>query len=514
MPILLISLLFAVKAFYLAFWVTPLLDIPDETGHFAYVRDIAQGRGVPLLGQAEIPSDIMRHANRAADASPVSNWIAQHPPVYYVLAALPYKIGSFFTSDPEILFRLPRMIAVLCGALLLLVLFRSFLLVGLDSSRATAMAAAVGFIPMVSNLSSGTNHDMLLFLFCALATLNFARYLIQRSLRHAYGCAFWLTAAGGTKMTSWVFIAPMVVFMLMEMPGPIKNWTKHAAGISLLAFSAPLAWMARNVVHFGNPFQTAAFTAGSGLAKPLQHGFFDYLHLQPVFEHYVLNFYGLFGWIGTGVGQCVFYQVDGLPRSIFSMLLFGLAAIFAFYVLELAGHAFRHRYPIVSEDSLLSRMGNLIAENQSRRVIVVLAIVLAILFSGYIGTTSFRTSSLGGCLRLLAVSILIFAGIVALALSFLIHDSTDRIALYGMVLLVFFGAVVLYQTYGLYLYFGQMRATHGRYFYPVMPLVLLSAARAVRQLRVPTIVVAVFALLLVCMELETYVFQAIPFFLG
>jgi len=94
----LISLLFAMKAFYLAFWVTPLWDIPDETGHLAYVRDIAEGRGIPLLGTAKIDADIMRHVTKNPNAKPVLNWIAQHPPIYHIISAVPYKIGNYYTS--------------------------------------------------------------------------------------------------------------------------------------------------------------------------------------------------------------------------------------------------------------------------------------------------------------------------------------------------------------------------------------------------------------------------------
>jgi len=54
-----IALLFFLKAIVLAFWITPLWDIPDEFAHFAYARDIALGKGIPLLGEAKIDADIL-----------------------------------------------------------------------------------------------------------------------------------------------------------------------------------------------------------------------------------------------------------------------------------------------------------------------------------------------------------------------------------------------------------------------------------------------------------------------
>jgi hypothetical protein len=358
----------------------------------------------------------------------------------------------------------------------------------LDTFRATAIAAAVGFIPMVSHLSSGTNNDISLFLFCALATHNFARYIIQRNIRYAYWCALWLTIAGGTKMTAWVFITPMVAILLLELPDPIKNRAKHAVGITILALSAPLAWMARNIVHFGNPF----YPVSKGrFAQPLGHSFFEYLHLQPVFEHFMLNFYGLLGWIGTGRGKVVWFQVGGLPRAVFSILILGLACISVVYVLVLMYRAFTKVTPQLPGNSLLAWTGNLIAKNHYSNLLIVITFVVALLLAGFIGITSYITHPLMGGARVMTVVMLIFGGILAFALLLFISDPVDRISLYGLVLMLFFGTILLYQVYKSYLWAGQMRATHGRYFYPVIPALLLSFAIA----------------------LETYILQAIPFYL-
>ncbi len=512
-PMILISLFFAVKALFLAFWVTPLWDIPDETGHFAYVHDIAEGRGVPLLGEAEIDDDIMRHLKQDANASSMANWIAQHPPIYHTIAALPLKIGNVFSNNADLIYRLPRIVSALSGALLLLVLFQTLRVVGLDTIRATAIAASVGFIPMVSHMSSGTNNDVSLFLFCAFATYFLACYLTQHNLRDAYWCSLWLAIAGGTKMTAWILLAPMVVIILVELPGPIKSWIKHATGISILALSVPIAWMARNIIYFGNPFYVAGHGARVKLA-PLSHNFFDYLHVQPVLEHFILNFYGLIGWQGTGKGQVVWFQVNGLPRVIFSILIFCLACIFLFYILWLMYRTFVNGKPNQTGNSLLSIAGTLIENNHYSRILTASVFIVALFLAGYIGMTSYDVPSLWGKARLTAVSILIFIGILAIPLILVSPAPIDRIALYGAVLFIFFGSILLYQVYLSYALTGQIRATHGRYFYPVMPALLLSMSIAIMRMRLPALVVAVFTALLACMELETYLLQAIPFFHG
>ncbi|MCX7107422.1 MAG: hypothetical protein NTV66_07570 [Methylococcales bacterium] len=515
LPILLISLLFAVKAIYLSFWVTPLWDIPDEIGHFAYVQDLAESRGLPLLGKAKINLEIMHHLKNDQSLSSPVNWIAQHPPIYYLIAAIPLKIGSWMTNDPEILFRLPRIISALSGALLLLVLFRTFLLVGLDVARATGISATVGFIPMVTHLSSGTSHDVSLFLFCALATYFFARYLIFRNLRDVYWCALWLTIAGGTKMmTPWALLAPMIAILFVELPGPIKNWIKNVGGVSLLTLSVPLAWMTRNIVYFGNPFYTSGTNRKTALDVPLNHSFFDYLHLQPVFEHFVVNFYGQLGGIGTGIGALKWFQVSGLPREVFSMLIFSLSCISVIYVFLLMYRALNSISTQPKGSSLISWASNLIIKNKFRKLLIVVMFLVAILFAGYINMKSFVIPSLFGGMRGLAVAMIIFAAILAVALLFFTSDPVDRIALYGMVISVFFGAILLSHVYGAYLEEGGLRAAHGRYFYPVIPIVLLSISIAVLRLRIPAFLIALVATILGYAELETYVLQAIPFYLS
>ena len=319
-PILMLALLFTLKALYLAFFVTPLWDIPDEIGHFSYARDLAEGRGVPVLGRAEIEADVMAHMLHNPDARPTANWIAQHPPVYYLLAAVPLKIGMAFTNDPEVLYRLPRLVAAICGGLLLLVLYRTMRTLGLDNYRATVLAACIGFIPMVSHLASGTNNDMTLFLFSALMVHFLVRFLIYHQLRDAYWSAAWMTLAAGIKMTAWVVIPPLLVIFALEMSGPVRHWLKHLSGVTAVMLLVPLIWMLHNLVYYGDPTYTAVPMRSGVLETPLTDSFYTYIHSHPVIDHFILHFYGLLGWMGSGDGNVHLFHVAGVPRGAFSLI--------------------------------------------------------------------------------------------------------------------------------------------------------------------------------------------------
>ena len=348
-PILTLALLFTLKALYLAFFVTPLWDVPDEIGHFSYARDLAEGRGVPVLGRAEIGGDVMAHVSHNPDARPTANWIAQHPPVYYLLSAVPLKIGMAFTNDPEVLYRLPRLVAAICGGLLLLVLYRTIRTLGLNNYCATVLASCIGFIPMVSHLASGTNHDMTLFLFSALMVHFLVRFLINHQLSDAYWSAVWMTLAAGIKMTAWVVIPPLLVIFALEMNGPARHWLKHFSGVTAVMLLVPLAWMLRNYVYFGDPTCTAVTNAIWRMDTPLTDSFYTYIHSQPVIDHFILNFYGLLGWIGTGGGKLKWFQVAGAPRAAFSLILFAAGLLITVSLLITLWQAFRIRTGFFTE---------------------------------------------------------------------------------------------------------------------------------------------------------------------
>ena len=131
-----VAVLFLVKAVVLAFWVTPLWDVPDETGHYAIVADLAEGKGLPLQGKSVVPPDVMADwMHGGAPESPMSNWVAQHPPLYHLLAAPLLSAARAVTRDPRWLYRAPRLLSAVSGAAALLLFWRSSRRAAIRSSR-------------------------------------------------------------------------------------------------------------------------------------------------------------------------------------------------------------------------------------------------------------------------------------------------------------------------------------------------------------------------------------------
>lgn len=507
---LFIALLFATKSLYLAFSVTPLWDIPDEAGHYAYVRDLAEGRGIPLLGISAIGDDI---TSLVIGDHPQQNYIAQHPPAYYLIAAIPLKIGSNLTNVDQTLFRLPRIIAALSGALSLLVLFRMLRKSGIEKPSAIALASAIGFIPMFSHLASGTNNDLTLFLFCALATFYFVSYMKQNKNTDAYWCAVWLAFAGITKMTAWILLAPMVLAIIFEFKcRGLKAWTKSAIFIVVTAVSLPAAWMLRNWLHFGNPFYTSVNEGEFSLAQPLPETFTDYLSQQPVLELFIRNFYGMIGWRGTGLGPAGMLQVHGIPSSLFAVILVVATAIIAIYVLCIT---FGNLNSTVKSKGSFASLSSLSFNNRYSSTFKHWLFLFCALASAYfIFYTSYASSNFSGYMYITAVSLLVFSCIIALSQVLYTTDSTDRVALLGLVIVFFFVTTILYQVYQLYILDGRLRGVQGRYFYPIVPLLLLCLSVAADRLRLPSWTVVLSVALLGFAELEAFLSQIIPFYAG
>jgi hypothetical protein len=525
--ILLISLLFLIKTLYLSFFITPFSGIPDEIGHFAYVQDIANGKGIPVLSissdnKSVIGADIMGYIENTTNARPAYNWIAQHPPIYYFIAAIPLKIGNWLTNDINILYRLPRIVSSLSGALLLLVLFSTFRTAGLDSSRATTIAAAVGFIPMISHLSSGTNHDISLFLFCALATYFFTRYIIHRQIRDCYWSAVWLAVAAGTKiMTPWALLAPMIFIFTLEISEPKRF--KHILKLSLISTSTIMAWMVRNTIYFGNPLYTSGTDRKPGLDVPLQQNFLDFIQTQSVFDRTIQWFYGMFGHLGPG-SEDFFLEYDKFPRHIkfsiiaangfsyssFLLLLSITACICTIYISILLWNIYHEKSKQFKNNSLISWINACLNKDYYKFPLLAIFFLTAIFFAAFLmltGATSLNFISF------LPVSISIFLGISAIPMIFYTTDNVDRIALYGFIITLFFGSIFLYHIYSGFLIDGSVPALQGRYFYPIIPLATLSVSIALSRLKVSRILINSAVVFLACSELYVFINQVIPFYL-
>ena len=585
-----VALLATALALYLGWFVTPLGDSPDEVGHYSYVYAIATGDLLPLLGESPIVGGLWGDDRSAVVALERHNYIVQHPPLYYWVAALPHAIADGLGADPAVLYRLPRVISALALGGLLLTVFSTLRMAGVAPARALPVTAGLAFLPMLVQLASGTTNDVFLFLLCALATRSMVRFVLHQQLSDGYLAALWLGLAGGTKMTAWVFIAPALAILIYEHRVSLVQRLRHGAGMTALALALPVAWMLRNVVHFGTPFYREGY---EGLSEPVlqaeQVPFTRMLADEPVMNWLFAHFHGLFGFSGYCQTPALRHLCDGVEmtqlfgfaRNSFTLAVAAVVLLYLAYLVHRLAVALtrpatvpgwtralplRAGWVVITllpglwaggllwassmvdfgSGSELTRLSHRLdrwggallgllgaglglawlvrryGRHPWRAVVgalarggVPLALLLAVLAGLALGGLIQR--SLGGQtlgdLQLLVMSALLPVGLLAGGLALLQREPGQRLGLYGPLVLLFFGGILLFQIYQAYLMVGIPRGVQGRYLYPVIPLLLVSLGVALERLRVPAALCLAVLVVLGLGFADAFVERALPFYL-
>ena len=483
-----IALIFFAKTVALAFWITPLWDVPDETGHYAIVADLAAGGGLPLPGRSFVPPDVMSDWTRGKSAAPLLNWVAQHPPLYHLMAAPLVAGARLMTADRHTIERAPRLLSALSGAGALLLFFLALREASGDPILSFAAAAAVGFIPMYSHMASGTNHDTLLAFFAGLAALCWVRFERSGQFSDAMKMGVALALAGAVKLSA---VAPAAALWLLCLPrlrmaarGRGGPWAARAVAVGAVSVSLPLLWALRHWLLLGNtrvhPISEKPFDLAS---------FFAYLRNEPVVDHTFKNFFGLIGWTGTGGGEVRWFQICGPFLAPYIVL--GLAAV--------AGAAIWLGKRLTPGARLM--FGGIAA--------AVFGLCFLWLFSGADGAQPVK--------RLL-YSLLASVSLLALPLAFRNGEPGEAIVPGSHFVFLVFSAAYLVNSFEAYLIYGQMRATNGRYYFAVLPFLLLAfalpAASFWRPGRGRDAVLLILLAALFLNEALFFVLKVLPFYAG
>lgn len=521
-----LALLFFLQAWFFGWFVTPLGDIPDESGHYAYVVDITKGRPLPVLGEVDkgrgtISANLWR--DWGVPDGFRHNYIVQHPPLYYAVAAIPFSLAKKLTDDRFIWAKVTRLVSAASLGLLILVCYQILIAVRLDERLALVSSSLFGFVPTVTHLSSGITNDMFLTLMCALATLYLIRFVVNQGIHNAYLCAFWLACAGATKMTAWVLIAGFVGILIYELRQRWFKWIAHAGLITLVSFSSALWWMRRNIYHHGNPF----YVAGSD-APPRAPDFtlLDYLEKQPFFDWLFQHFYALVGFSGfcnsaptvevlnrycRGVQVTV---VHGTSLQLFGAICILLAACMLIAILlRLYPRSKQVQpHPASQWSSLQSWVSKGMERIACRRWLPALLLLIALGLSTYVYVHGFKLDPRYSTKVYLLTGLILTTTVVALALVGMGNTSEDRLLAYGPILLTLFTLMLFLKGHEAYVIAERPAGIQGRYLFPFIPLVLASYGIAVRSWRWALPTTLTVATLLAWAHLNAYVNTLIPFF--
>lgn len=436
-----ICLFFFLKYAIYAVWITPLWEIPDESGHFSYAENLRQGE-YPRIGVSRM-TDEVTYSWLGRKTNPPFNWISQHPPLYYALAAPVAGTAAHAGASFEARVRSTRLVTALIGALGLLGLGLFIRQATGNDALGAACAIFIGATPMFTHLSSGVTHDPLVLATAAWSAYWCARWLGTGKFRDAFLCAVFAALCTTTKITGIAIAVPLFAMMafrvmFLEKDRPIRDRALFATALWLVMFLPVLVWMLRNLIVFDTPMPNASIMR---TPNPKDVGYIDLMLKHPIWQSVFLNFIALVGWAGRGHGSVSFVQAAGL-----------VAKYFSGSILFLSIGSLSQLLPPLRRPKLLMY------------ALAAAAIVSALIASGS-ATHDLATYC---CLALLLLAA------CSAAFSFLPMlrgKSGDWLTFTSAAMTVIFALAYYHTILEAYLEFGVVKALHGRYFYAVLPFI-------------------------------------------
>ncbi len=227
---------------------------PDEPAHFIYVREIGGHARFPELSHVET-HDISLHSSHEA----------HQPPLYYMLAAVPYAVANAMGAGIDTIWRIIRFFTVLIGAAWIYFLYRlAREFFGRRRYAAVLAAACVGLLPMSVYIGGVVNNDVLMCL-----TFTAALWLILKCLRR--GQMRWRDSitigvvAGLAVLTKaqGLFLLPIIGLAALFVARR-RNWKTIRPAIGFVAavviaaiISSP--WFIYNQVVYGMPITQSLY---------------------------------------------------------------------------------------------------------------------------------------------------------------------------------------------------------------------------------------------------------------
>ncbi|MFB3883035.1 MAG: ArnT family glycosyltransferase [Armatimonadota bacterium] len=279
---------------------------PDEPAHIIYVRSLATGLGLPALTHGEQENAYLPGGART--------YQAQHPPLYYALAAVVWRAFAGRPDDvvsyrDEVTgeartFTVPgavrpvRFLSIVLGAMTLLCVWAAARTA--FPARAelwVAAAGLVGFAPMFTYDSGVVNNDSLLALVFTAIGWHWAKLLRSGAgTRQAAAAGLLLGIALNVKETALALVVVSAIVLAVA-PGTSSRSRRIANILLALGVAATLGgwWFLRKWLIYGTPFVYPFNTPLLGLppeqrwplalALPKQVFMFSFIPLDVVQRH-------------------------------------------------------------------------------------------------------------------------------------------------------------------------------------------------------------------------------------
>jgi len=289
---------------------TPIWQAPDEPAHFNYVRDIASGKGFPVLQMGDYDSEYMQRITAAhfpADMSIDSIRYESHqPPLYYTVAAL-VLMGVKDLPIGQQVFSL-RLFSLLMGVVILAAAYRAAGQVFPDqSSLALGVTALIAFIPQHLHITGSIDNDVLGELLLTGIVL-----LLLVQMRRSRSSSIWgasvplgllLGLALLSKDTAYIAV-PLAPLGLALGEGLKERFSwLRLAYTTAAAYSVALAvsgwWFVRNLLTYGDLDLFGLLRHDQVVVGQPRVGVFDWAAAGRFLTVGFQSFWAQFGWMGV-----------------------------------------------------------------------------------------------------------------------------------------------------------------------------------------------------------------------
>ncbi len=220
---------------------------PDEKEHFLYILSLAEQGALPAPDPA-----------RRKSPDQYVTYQAQHPPLFYALAALFYQVMA--GAAQSAVWQFLRGLCALCGAVVVVLTARAAR-IAFPSRPTVVLAAApfVAFLPMFGHMTGNLSNEPLAMVFGAWAWLLMARIARTDSAETAANHCAWLGGVLGlaamTRLTALLWLpaaAAVLAFAAARERGRLSLGSLYgfAAWFTVLV----LPWFAYNQATYETAF--------------------------------------------------------------------------------------------------------------------------------------------------------------------------------------------------------------------------------------------------------------------
>lgn len=457
---------------------TPKWQAPDEPAHFNYIVYLADNHRFPVLQRGDYPHAYLEAIKAAKFPDHMSiepiRYESHQPPLYYLLAAVVYKLTFFLPLDGRVLAL--RLFSVVLGGVLLYVAYRLVKeIFPDDEALALGTTTFVAAVPMHLALTAALNNDTLAELILVGVLWWLVGWIKEGQGMRLIGLGVLIGLGLVTKTTTYIALPLAFVVIVGVHRRSFRDLGRSLAAVFGPALLLALPWWGRNLAVYGDMDllglrrHDAVIVGQPRMAEWLaQLGAFELVKrfLVTTFR----SFWAQFGWMGVlvderiylalallcalvGLGFLLFVWRSGKTLSSYqrgALGILGLSALFTllsylWYNVELVQHQGRYLFPALVPLGLAFALGwREVLVRERAKIIVALCLVLLLLLAvkGFL-TGDFNKWSMvlvGGALVVCGLRVLLperlserYATLI-LALLYLGLFVLDVVCLFGFVI--------------------------------------------------------------------------------